>query len=319
MSCWIISIAEEKNGTLSVLSKEALALGNQIAGSEHQLAAVVLGDKPDSVIEELGAFGVKKAFVAQGLSQYSLNGYVGAIQKAHEALNAAVIISGSTADALEYMPVAATKIQGTMVSEIMEASYDGSAVKAKRPIYTGKIFQSIKIEGKPIILGLKPKSIDFTQVSGSGTPEVVSIDAVTGGPQVKEIRKPEQKKLDVQMADVVVAGGRGMGEPEHFKMLEQLADLLNAAVGASRAVVDLGWRPLADQVGQTGKLVSPKLYIAVGISGAIQHVVGMAASKSIIAINKDPEAPIFKKADYGVVADFKEILPKLIEAIKANK
>ncbi|MBA2244197.1 MAG: electron transfer flavoprotein subunit alpha/FixB family protein, partial [Gemmatimonadetes bacterium] len=196
---------------------------------------------------------------------------------------------------------------------------EGGEVVATRPRYAGKVFSRVRFTGKPALLSVRPNVVMPTQSARAG--EIrnldVNLDGVDAGAVVREVRAAGGEKLDVSEAPVIVSGGRGLREPENFKLLEELAEALgNAAVGASRAVVDAGWRPHGEQVGQTGKTVAPTLYFAVGISGAIQHLAGMRTSKYIVAINKDPEAPIFKVADYGIVGDLFEILPRLTEEVR---
>jgi electron transfer flavoprotein alpha subunit len=190
---------------------------------------------------------------------------------------------------------------------------------AVRPRYAGKVFARERFDAEPAVLSVRANV--FTPVESPKAGSVhdldVSMQGADFGAVVKEIRASAGAKLDVAEAPIVVSGGRGLREPENFRMLEELADALGgAAVGASRAVVDAGWRPHAEQVGQTGKTVAPTLYFAIGISGAIQHLAGMRTSKYIVAINKDPEAPIFKVADYGIVGDLFEVVPRLTEEVR---
>ena len=195
---------------------------------------------------------------------------------------------------------------------------EGGAVVATRPVYAGKVLLKVKVTGTPAVLSLRPNVFTPVQRPKAGAVEAVLADVPAGRVTVREIKAAPAGSLDVAEAPIVISGGRGLKEPANFQLLEDLARAFGgrAAVGASRAVVDAGWRSHADQVGQTGKTVSPTLYIAVGISGAIQHLAGMRTSKVIVAINKDKDAPIFKVADYGVVGDLFDVLPKLTEAVK---
>jgi electron transfer flavoprotein alpha subunit len=190
-------------------------------------------------------------------------------------------------------------------------------VLVTRPVYAGKALQRARLEGTPAIVSLRPNTVPPAESGKAGVTVKFDVPAFTARVTVKEIKAPAQATLDVTEAPIVVSGGRGLKDPSNFKLLEELAAALGAAaVGASRAVVDAGWREHGDQVGQTGKTVSPSLYFAVGISGAIQHLAGMRTAKTIVAINRDKDAPIFKVADYGIVGDLFEVVPRLTEEIR---
>ena len=228
----------------------------------------------------------------------------------------AVVLS-ATATGRDLAPRVAAKLGVGVAADLTEVSVDGDAIVATRPVYAGKALQKVRVTAKPAVLSLRPNVFTPTEGASSVTPETLSVTS-GGRVRVREIKAAPAGTLDVAEAQVIISGGRGLKEPANFKVLEDLAHAFGgrAAVGASRAVVDAGWRAHADQVGQTGKTVSPSLYIAVGISGAIQHLAGMRTSKVIVAINKDKDAPIFKIADYGVVGDLFEIVPRLTEEIR---
>jgi len=201
---------------------------------------------------------------------------------------------------------------------VTDATAEGGVISAVRPVYAGRALLRVTLAARPALLAVRPSVFTPVERPRAGAAESAAVDVPPGRVVVREIKAAEAGTLDVGEASIVVSGGRGLKEPANFKLLEELAAAIGgaAAVGASRAVVDAGWRPHADQVGQTGKTVSPTLYIAVGISGAVQHLAGMRTSKVIVAINKDKDAPIFKLADYGIVGDLFEVLPRLTEEIR---
>jgi electron transfer flavoprotein alpha subunit len=203
------------------------------------------------------------------------------------------------------------------LADVVALEKDGDQLVARRPVYSGKAFATVDSAGtKPQVISLRPNV--FSQEEVGGTAEVVTLDGLTPTirAKVKELVDTGGGELDVAEADIIVSGGRGLKGPENFALIRELADALGGAVGASRAAVDAGWIPHKHQVGQTGKVVSPSLYVACGISGAIQHLAGMSSSKVIVAINKDPDAPIFKIADYGVVGDLFDVIPPMVEEVE---
>jgi len=227
-------------------------------------------------------------------------------------------VFAASATGKDLAPRVAARLGRPLAQEVTDVAVEGGAVVAIRPVYAGKALLKIKIAGSPAVLSLRPNVFTPVQRPKAGAAETAAVDGSAGRVVVKQIKAAPAGTLDVAEAPIVVSGGRGLKEPANFKVLEELAAAFGgrAAVGASRAVVDAGWRPHADQVGQTGKTVSPTLYVAVGVSGAIQHLAGMRTSKVIVAINKDKDAPIFKVADYGIVGDLFEVVPKLTEEIK---
>jgi electron transfer flavoprotein alpha subunit len=216
-------------------------------------------------------------------------------------------------------PRVAARLGAGLAADCIAVAVEGGRLVATRPVFAGKAQQKVAFPGRPALLSLRPKV--FPAAAGAGRTARVETLEIAWSPadaraRVRSVEAAAGGSVDLTEAEIIVSGGRGLKGPEHFKVIEALAEALGATVGASRAVVDAGWRPHADQVGQTGKTVSPKLYVAIGISGAIQHLAGMSSSRCIVAINKDPEAPIFKIADYGIVGDLFEVVPALTEEVK---
>jgi len=230
----------------------------------------------------------------------------------------AAVLFAASAMGKDLAPRVAARLGVGLATDCVALSAEGARLTATRPVFAAKAVQTVRFPRSPALLTLRPKA--FASVEGSGSATVtllpVAVDAAAAKAKVTGVAAAGGGKVDLTEAEIIVSGGRGLKGPEHFAMIEDLAAALGGVVGASRAVVDAGWRPHGDQVGQTGKTVSPKLYVAVGISGAIQHLAGMTSSRCIVAINKDAEAPIFKVADYGIVGDAFEVVPALTEAVR---
>ena len=313
---WVI--AEFNHGSLQAITLELLAKARELGDVE----AVALGPGARAAAPALGEHGAKKVYLSEDqafadyLAEPATDTLADLIGKAAPDL----ILFGFTSDSREVAGRLAARLGTGLISNALDlAAADGGFV-ATVPYFGGAKVAQYRANAKPAIILVRPKSFEASATGGSA--EVEEIQAVVGKTRAKIVdRKVEAaEKLKLEDARVVIAGGRGLGGPENFPLLEALADTVpGAAVGASRAVVDAGWVPYSMQIGQTGKTVRPGVYIAVGISGAMQHTVGMKASKVIIAINKDAEAPILKMADLGVVGDALKIIPKLTEAIKARK
>ena len=230
------------------------------------------------------------------------------------------VVFAATATGRDLAPRVAARLGVSCATDVTALAVEGGRIVATRPVYAGKVLQRVQLSGAPALVSVRPNTFAPVSAGKAGTTEPFAVPAFEARVTVSEIKAPPSAALDVSEAPVVISGGRGLKEPQHFALLEALADAFgNAAVGASRAVVDAGWREHGAQVGQTGKTVSPGLYFAVGISGAIQHLAGMRTAKVIVAINRDKDAPIFKVADYGIVGDLFEIVPRLTEEIRKAK
>jgi electron transfer flavoprotein alpha subunit len=281
--------------------------------------SVIIGNITEG-IEELGKYGIKKVLLAQNekLEKYSTTAFAKILAEVCKSRGADVILLSATSMGKDLGPRAAAKLEAGLVADCIDLKIENSDIIATRPVYAGKALVNIRLTSPVKIFVLRP-NVFKADASFSEKPEeeniIIDLNDSDFSAQVKEI-VVSNEKLDVAEANIIVSGGRGLKEPDNFKYVENLAKVLGAAVGASRAVVDAGWRPHSEQVGQTGKTVSPSLYIACGISGAIQHLAGMSSSKCIVAINKDKDAPIFQIADYGIVGDVFEILPALTDEFK---
>lgn len=315
----VLAVLEARDGALRKSSFEVVTAARRLAdalgGEVHALA---LGVGSIAGLERAGSVGADKAITvtSPGFARYAPEGQSRVI--ADRASGYDAVVFAATATGKDLAPRVAARLGVGLATDITDLSIDGGAVVVTRPVYAGKALLKVKVTGKPVVVSVRPNVFTPVERPRAGTPETVAVDVPAGRVLVKEIKAAPAGALDVAEAAIVISGGRGLREPANFKVLEELAQAFGgrAAVGASRAVVDAGWRAHSDQVGQTGKTVSPSLYIAVGISGAIQHLAGMRTSKVIVAINKDKDAPIFKVADYGVVGDLFEIVPKLAEEVK---
>lgn len=317
----IIVVAEVRGGQLKRPSLEAVTAGLQLAQkSGGKVVAIACGSGIDAACAELGKHGAAKVVQIDGatFANYSGDAWAKAIAEQCRQNGAAAVLMAHTAMGKDLLPRVSALLDGAIVTDAIAVSFDGGKFGAQKPVFGGKATLGVRATKAPFCASLRPNN--FAAASGGGTGEVAKVAAPAGDllSVVKEIVASGSDRTPLQEAKVVVAGGRGLKEPAHFKLIEDLAAAFGpgvAAVGASRAVVDAGWRPHREQVGQTGKVVSPPLYIAVGISGAIQHIAGMRTARTIVAINKDPDAPIFKIADYGIVGDAFEVLPALTKAI----
>jgi len=282
--------------------------------------ALAIGNDLKDRAKELGRYGADKVFLADdsSLEPFNADYYRQVALDVIKRTEPSMILAAATSTGKDLAPRLAIHLNTAVASECTQLEVDNGQIVATRPAYAGKVLLKVKIKSTPSIATLRPNVFTAKEASPQRNPSVeqVGFSKPNSRMIVKEFVTHGAKKLDLTEASVIVSGGRGMGGPQNYKILEELAEAVGGVVGASRASVDAGWRPHSDQVGQTGRTVSPTLYIACGISGAIQHRVGMINSKVIVAINKDPEAPIFGFADYGVVGDVFEVVPALTREMK---
>lgn len=311
----ILIVAEHTNGKLSKSTAEMVTAARD-SGRAGPITVLVLGSGVAGVATEAAALA-EQVLVADlpGLAQYSAETWAAAtVQIAQEGEAHTVLIGGSRSGR-EYSPRVAVKLDAPLLEDVISLKANGGALQAQRYTYLARVTETVEAEAPVIVVTVKPGIFAPAPPLGqAGEQYDVELDLPASRVQVTGKTAEKTSRVALAEADVIVTGGRGVGSPENFsKLVEGLADEIGAGVGATRAVVDAGWRPYAEQVGQTGKTVQPKAYIALGVSGAVQHLSGMGKSKYIVAINKDADAPIFKVADYGIVGDVNEVVPALIE------
>jgi electron transfer flavoprotein alpha subunit len=322
MGC-IPTFVEQRGGTPRKASLEALSQARRLAqGAGWNVCAVLVGHGVRDKAADLGAWGAQTVYVAddEKFALFSAEGYAAAIAAATEACPPSAILMAATITGKDLSGRLAARLGTGCLPDVVAVTLVGEKIQAVRPVYSGKALATVEgCSAKPLLVTLRPNV--FLAEGGGAAAQVVDLPPVAAKirSKVVEVKAAEGGELDVAEADIIVSGGRGIKAAENFALIRSLAEPLGAAVGASRAVVDAGWIPHKHQVGQTGKVVSPSLYIACGISGAIQHLAGMSSSKVIVAINKDPEAPIFKVADYGIVGDLFQVIPPMVEEIKKLK
>jgi electron transfer flavoprotein alpha subunit len=297
--------------TLEILGK----LSGQICD------VALIGEISAEQVSLLAKYGAQNVHKLKGsnLDKYSPEGYANALAEFIKSKNYDYVFGGATSVGKDLLPRLATKFTAGLASDVVNFTFDGGHFAGTRPLFAGKCLAKVELTGpKPHFVSIRPNALGMTEntSTGSGTSTDVAANAGEIRAAIKEIIKAASTKVDLTEANIIVTGGRAMKNSENFKILNEMADVIGATVGASRAAVDSGFAPHAMQVGQTGKTVSPSLYIACGVSGAIQHLAGMRTSKVIVAINTDPDAPIFTKADYGIVGDLFQIVPIMTQEFK---
>jgi electron transfer flavoprotein alpha subunit len=321
----VLVFAERREGNLKRPALEALSVARSAADTlGGSVIVLALGSGAAAHAAELGSHGADRLLACEAawLDMYAPEAYAATLAAAAGDADAGLVLVPATSMGKDLAPRVAAALKTGMLSDVtaLEAAADGG-VRCTRPVFSGKAKATVTIPAaRPAVASLRPNVFPVKETGGSAA-EAGAVEPGLAEDKVRvravRLDKPAEAELDVAEASVIVSGGRGIKEADNFKLIRDLAEPLGAAVGASRAVVDAGWIGHSHQVGQTGKVVSPNLYIACGISGAIQHLAGMSSSKVIVAINKDPEAPIFKVADYGIVGDLFEVVPKLTEAVRS--
>lgn len=322
MSKKVLVLGEAREGALRNVSFEAVAAAKTVAGG-GEIVGVLFGDAVQSLGEEMIKFGADRVITVEHphLKHYTSDGYSQAFMAVYEQEKPEAIVFGHTALGKDLSPKIASKLSIGLVSDVTAIEGEGDDAIFIRPIYSGKAFEKVKNKEGLLFISIRPNNIAPLEKDDgrSGDVSSMSVDITNLRSIIKDVVRKSTDGVDLSEAKVVVAGGRGVKSAEGFEPLEELAKLLGGAVGASRGACDADYCDYSLQIGQTGKVVTPDLYIAAGISGAIQHMAGMSNSKVIVAINKDPEANIFKVADYGIVGDLFEVIPMMIEEIKKVK
>ena len=322
----VLAFAETRGGELRKVAFEAVTAARRLAdasggGEVH----VLLAGEPGigAKAEQLGKYGADVVYVAESadFAKFARESLAATLADRAKAGSYRAVVLGFSAQGRDLGPRVAARLDAPIASNVTDFTVSGDSITVKHPAYANKVIMSLTITGSPVVLSVRPSA--FTAADAPKTARVETVQATpASGPTVTvtEVKEGAKGRPDLGEAPIIVSGGRGLKAKENFKLVEDLADAFgNAAVGATRAVTDDGWRPHSDQIGQTGRQVSPQLYVAVGISGAIQHLAGMRTSSTIVAINRDKEAPIFKVADYGIVGDVLEIVPALTAAVKQAK
>jgi electron transfer flavoprotein alpha subunit len=323
---WVF--AEQSDGTIRKVAFEIVSQARKMADTlGEELCAVIMGESVESLADQFAPYGADKVYVVENaaLKDYTTGGYTKALVDLVKQHEPSMLLGGATVMGKDLFPRVAARLDTGLAVDCTDMKLgDGNQFVATRPMYAGKAYAEVGFsDATPKMASIRPNVLIPTEPDASRTAEIIKVAAEIAPDDSKvkivEVLKIAGEKVDLTEAEIIIAGGRGMKGPENFQLLEEMAGILNATVGASRAAVDAGWKDQADQVGQTGKVVAPNLYVACGISGAIQHFAGMGTSKYIVAINKDPEAVIFGKCDYGICDDLFKVVPKLNEEIKKLK
>jgi electron transfer flavoprotein alpha subunit len=321
----ILLVAEIQKGKVREASLELVAFARKVGeATGREVKSLVVGQGVQGLAEELSKKGGGEVFVAEHelLAHYNVDAHHAAVKAAVDAASPDLILLSNTPSGWDLAPRVAAALDAGFVSDCFKIEVEGDQLVFLRRYFNGKLDARMRPTSLPVVATMQPGATQAFEGSADGkvTPLSVTLSADACGTRFVEMKTAEAKGVDLTKAEIIVSGGRSLGGPEKFQeVIKPLADALGGAMGASRPVVDAGWLPHEYQVGSSGQIVAPKLYVACGISGAIQHLVGMKASNYIIAINKDPDAPIFEVADLGVVGDLFEVVPKLTEAVKAAK
>lgn len=321
----VLAVLEQRGGKWNRMSFEAVAAAQKIGEALGvPIQAVVLGSGIDALANEAAAYGVSKVFVLDDplLAQYTPEGYTAALEQLIKSVQPAVVVFPHTYQVRDYAPKVATRFGKALISDVVDIRVNGAETTFIRQLFQGKLNADVHASGEPQFVSIQAGAIQPAESKGNRDAVekfAVQVDSSQIRSKPEEPFREAQRSVDLGAADVIVSVGRGIKEKENLAVAEALAQVLGGELAASRPICDNGWLPMERQVGSSGQTVSPKIYVAVGISGAIQHLVGMKGSKTVVAINKDETAPIFEVADYGIVGDLFEVVPALVEEIKKAK
>ncbi len=315
----VLVVAEARDGRLRKSAFEVATAGRALAdAAKGRVVALVLGHGVANAAD-LARYGVDAILTLDGtaFARYAAEPALDAVLAARASTDAGIVIFPAGVAGKETAPALAAKLGAAFIADAVALALEASSVVAHKPKLAGKVTATVVASGPIVVVTLRPNAVTPKESPRSASTAPLAVTTRTPRIRMKDVVAPTAKELELTEADVIVSGGRGLQDPKNWPLILDLSDALGAAHGASRAVVDAGWRPHKEQVGQTGKTVSPKLYVACAISGAIQHLAGMSSSKVIVAINKDPDAPIFSVADYGIVGDVFQVLPLLTQEARA--
>ena len=318
----VLVIIEQVDGGVAAISRELLGKGKELATALGvPLSAVAIGANVAALAQQAAGLGATTVYTVEdaSLAAYTTDGYVAAARAAVDAAQPALILAGASFQMRDFGAALAADLDAGLAVDVTDLRAEGGALSAMRPSHGGNVLNTYSFAaGRPVVALARKQSFPPAQEGGAGSVQSLPMPATTIRTEVQSVA-PKSGAVNLSDAAIIVSGGRGLGDKEsYYRLIPPLAEALGGAYGASRAIVDAGWVPYEHQVGQTGKTVSPKLYVACGISGAIQHLAGMRSSRNIVAINRDAEAPIFRSANCGVVGDVKELLPLLTEELKAR-
>lgn len=314
----VLAFTETVDGVLKHISVEAISTGKQITGKiGGSVVAAFLGPADTIATSRAAEYGADRILIAENekLDDSLTDVCTEAAAQLIKKMDPAVVVIGATARGKDMAARLSARFDAPLAMDaVAVAASESGDITVTRPVYGGKLLADVQLSGTPAIIAIRPRAMEAVPAQGKGEVETVAVD-IPNAPVTLIAKQMDTGKIELTEADVVVTGGRGMGSSD-YSVVEALARALNGAVGASRSAVDEGWRPVSDQVGQTGKVVAPNLYIACGVSGAIQHLAGMASSRIVVAINTDPEAPIFSKCDFGIVGDLFQVVPAITAEVE---